>query len=955
MRLRSLSIRLRILLLVAIPILSLIGLYAFAATITASDAINLARSRTLKDTIGTPTGNLEGAIGLERLQAVAYLAAPIPSNLATLRARETSTQAAEHAFSAAAASSTGNASAGEKQAIAGLIKVFAGLPALRSRIATVTISRPQAISAYDNVINAADSVLDQAILEENNISLATQTLALVRISQAGNLLGDEDALIDGDTIARTFSVADRQEFAQLVGARRAVYAANLQDLEPGYRAYFTRDVNPRALAALTALENKIMSDNHPGRVAPVSLPDWNLAVGTVGAGIDNASEQVATELTVRAQPVANATFLRLYLVGGLGLLAVILSIVMSVWIGRGLVRQLATLRRSALDLANNRLPSVVQRLRTGQDVDVSAEAPPLESSPDEIGQVRDAFNAVQRTAVEAAVDEARLRRGVSDVFRNLARRSQSLLHRQLALLDAMERRASEPEALEDLFRIDHLTTRMRRHSEGLIILSGESPGRGWRNPVPFIDVLRAAVAEVEDYPRIRVTVGTPAALVGPAVADVIHMIAELAENATLYSPPNTPVRVHGDVVGRGFAIEIEDRGLGISDEKMAEINNNFANPPEFDLSGSEQLGLFVAGQLAKRHDIRITVQGSPFGGTTAIVLIPKALIVDEGAYDSDAPSLPATAERPLRLASRHPVRNNGMIAEPAALARPSALMPPGESVPGTATGLPAADRPATDFPATGDFPAASLPAADFPVAGDLPAADTADSGPAAADIPAADTPPAGLPTVDFPADIPVADAPEADVPDADVPDADIPPTAERPADTPPGRITRPFAVPSMPSVAAGPGGPATPSGTVPPAAPAAREEEESLFTPRRPRQAAASASGVFPFGTEEPNSYPDGPGTSDQRVDTDELAKLGLPVRVRQASLAPQLRDRGPGTDGADRTASAPSPEAARSIMTALQRGWERGRYISGSVTPPSDTTLNTETSGNGDEQDSDQ
>jgi signal transduction histidine kinase len=911
MRLRSLSIRLRILLLVAIPILSLIGVYAFAATTTASDAINLSRSRTLKDTIGTPTGNVEGAIGLERQLAVIYLAAPIPSNLATLRAQETKTQAAENAFSAAAMSSTGNASKGEKQAIASLTKLFAGLPALRSQVAAVTISRPQVISAYNNLISGADSVLSQAILQENNVQLATQTLALVRISQAGNLLGEEAALIDGDSIARTFSVADRQEFTQLVGARRAIYAANLQDLEPSYRAYYIKDINAQAQAALTAFENKIMSDNHPGRVPPVPLADWNLAVGGVSVGIDNASEQVATELTVRAQPVANATFLRLYLVGGLGLLALILSIGVSVIMGRGLVRQLAALRRSALDLANNRLPGLVERLRAGQDVDVSAEAPPLESSPDEIGQVREAFNAVQRTAVAAAVDEARLRRGISDVFRNLARRSQSLLHRQLALLDAMERRASEPEELEDLFRIDHLTTRMRRHSEGLIILSGESPGRGWRNPVPFIDVLRAAVSEVEDYTRIRVTVGTPAALVGPAVADVIHLLAELAENATIYSPPNTPVRVHGDVVGRGFAVEIEDRGLGISEEKLAEINSDLASPPLFDLSGSEQLGLFVAGQLAKRHDIRITLQGSPFGGTTAVVLIPQALVVDEGAEDSGVPALPSTADRPIRLASRQAARNNGMIAEPAALTRPNALLPPAESLPGAAASLPAADLPPAD-PSPADFPEA-----DFPLAGRLGA------------------------------DTPAADQPAADEPLADEP------LAERPN----GRDTRPFAVPRMPGVAGDGGGPgaaavpAPPFGAAPPppaaappappAAPAA--EEESVFTPRRSRQApATTGSSMFSSDGEDP------------RVDTAELAKLGLPVRVRQASLAPQLRDRVPGADGADRAASAPSPEAARSIMTALQRGWERGRYISGSVKPPDDTA-STESSGNGAEHNSDE
>jgi len=231
---------------------------------------------------------------------------------------------------------------------------------------------------------------------------------------------------------------------------------------------------------------------------------------------------------------------------------VILSIIVSVIVGRGLVRELAALRESALDLANKRLPDVMARLRAGEDVDLRAEeAPPIAARTNEIVQVSQAFATVQQTAVEAAAGEARLRRGVSDIFRNLARRSQVLLHRQLRLLDGMERRASEPEELEDLFRIDHLTTRMRRHAESLIILSGDAPARAWRRPVPFVDVLRAAVAEVEDYTRIKVTANTQAAISGPAVADVIHMVAELAENAVVFSPPNTPVLIGGDIVGLG--------------------------------------------------------------------------------------------------------------------------------------------------------------------------------------------------------------------------------------------------------------------------------------------------------------------------------------------------------------------------------------------------------------------
>ena len=895
MGLRHRSIRLRIFLLVAVPILSLVGLYVFAATITASDALNLARSRTLKDTIGTPVGNLETQIDLERMQAVVYLAAPVPSNLKALHAQEAKTEQSQKAFTDAVNSAASSAGPAEKQATAVLVKDTAGLAALRSKIVSLAITRPEAISAYAAINFAADDVLNQTILQESNVPLVTQSLALVRAGKSEELLLEESALLNGDAIARTFSQADRQQFTELAGAHRAMYTQALPDLEPAYHAYFLKDISPQASAALTALENKVIADNHPGRVPPVPLPSWNLAVGAVSAGLSDASIQAATTLTMQAQPVANATFLRLWLVGGLGLLAIILSLIISVWIGRGLLQQLAGLRRSALDLANNRLPGLVERLRSGEDVDVAAEAPPLESSADEIGQVQEAFNAVQRTAVEAAVDEARLRRGVSDVFRNLARRSQSLLHRQLALLDAMERRATEPEELEDLFRIDHLTTRMRRHSEGLIILSGASPGRSWRHPVPFVDVLRAAVAEVEDYTRIRVTTGTRAALAGPAVADVIHLIAELAENATIFSPPNTPVRVHGDVVGRGYAVEIEDRGLGLSDEKLADINQNFAHPPQLDLSGSEQLGLFVAGQLARRHDIQIRLKDSPYGGTTAIVLIPNALVVSQGAYDVQAGA--AAGERPFQLTGRRVSLHAGAISEPVSLTQLSAVTtaaeppsaPPDDATPGPAGGLPAS--PAGGLPAS---PGSGLPA----------------------------SPGSGLPAS------PGSDQPASPGSDQPASPAGDPP-GRRADEEPDGHGAGPAASPAA-SPAAGPA-----------------EPIDSIFTPRPPRATAPSPSGSFTLPGEGPPGHPGGSNTIDPKVTT-ELTAMGLPVRVRQASLAPQLRDGGvPPGDAADDSPGASSPEAVRSTMTALQRGWERGRNISGAVTPPPEPTPGPGGSGN--------
>ena len=690
MSLRLRSIRQRILLLVLVPVLSLIGLYAFATSITASNAINLARTNTLKNATGTPTGAFLSAINIERPLAMVYLSSPSAANLAALKAQGAKTTEVSAALRKALTSggTTGNASPAEKAAIATLLSDAARLPAVRNQIVAQAVTRSQAYDEYNGIVTDGYNLLDQVIRQETNAQVVAQSLGFVRMGRSEELLLRENALLVSDMAAHSFPAADRQQFTELAGARRATYNQTLGDLDPVYRAYYTREVTPQAAAALTALENQVISGGSAASPPPVRPQAWQQAVGGVAAGMSAAGEQASSLLTATAGHSAHDTYLTLILVGGLGLLAVLLSVFVSVLVGRGLARELAALRDSALELANKRLPSVMARLREGEDVDVSAEAPPVPAGSDEIGQVGQAFATVQKTAVESAVDEARLRRGINDIFRNLARRSQSLLHRQLTLLDTMERRAAEPEELEDLFRIDHLTTRMRRHAESLIILSGDAPARGWRNPVRLVDVLRAAVAEVEDYTRVRVTATTRAALAGPAVGDVIHMIAELAENATIFSPPNTPVRITGDIVGRGFAVEIEDRGLGLSEEKLAEINARLANPPEFDLSDSDQLGLFVAGRSPGGTVCRISLRPSPYGGTTAIVLIPIDLVVPErrprpGGRGPRGATPRGRAHRGCRATGRHAARA-GDRADAAAGGRPA---PPGRP------GAPCRQRP----------------------------------------------------------------------------------------------------------------------------------------------------------------------------------------------------------------------------------------------------------------------
>jgi signal transduction histidine kinase len=658
MGLRHRSIRLRVAILIVVPVLCLIGLYGFAASITLGSALTQAHAKTIRNDLLTPVDNFQAALAQERHLALLSLASPTSTQFASeVGMQENNTRKALDTLQAAVQSPAvaGNTTTGEQQAIKNLLSAAATLPALRSNVAAGAITTTTALTDYDAIINTGYTVLDEALDAQTSVPIVTQALEVINLARALQATLAESDLLVADMAQQKFPPSDKITFAELATLRQQLVSSATAELLPDYRSFIDSNVSPAVAAALTNAEAGVIATPWHKGPPPTSVIASTATFGPYAKGMSAALTQAGNKLQDQATGQANVVFLELLLAAGLGLLGTIASIALSLIIGRGLVRQLRDLRESALTLAHDKLPSVISQLRAGQQVDASEYEAGEAAGGNEIQQVQHAFNLVQHTAVQTAIDEARLRRGISDVFRNLAGRSQSLLHRQLTLLDGMERRATEPDELEDLFRIDHLTTRMRRHAEGLIILSGEAPARGWRQPVPLVDVLRAAVAEVEDYTRIRVLCRTNAAVSGHAVADVIHLVAELAENATVFSPPNTPVRIQGDVVGRGFAVEIEDRGLGISQTRMDEINVNLANPPQFDLSGSDRLGLFIAGQLAQRHEIKITLRPSVYGGTTAIVLIPTGLVVEEDTYERD-PALPAGREDgalPDRVAGRH--------------------------------------------------------------------------------------------------------------------------------------------------------------------------------------------------------------------------------------------------------------------------------------------------------------
>jgi signal transduction histidine kinase len=658
MRLLHLSIRQRIRLLVLIPILSLIGVYAYAVATTIGNAVMLDHATAVTNELRGPNTDVQQQLDIEGLDALLYLASPTHGNLTTLDNQETVTNQAVGVWRGFATSRIVNADVlpREKRAIATLGRGLTRLALIRRAIASKTITPLSVLSFYNGLEINGFQVYDGWIVQATSVPLVSQGLALTKLGEAEQAAIDENDLLTSSLATRSFTRADRAEFTSLAAVRQFLIAQNAPNLADPYRGFYAKDVSARTSADLTRMESAVISKPDVRGLPAVQPGTWvNTAIAYI-TGLETMLARSGDIITSQAQDQAYATYRRLALIGGLGLLAILVSAAVSVAVGGRIVRQLDDLRTSAEEVANERLPSVMRALRLNQDVTMPSDPAAPALGRHEVGQVWQAFSLLQKAAIGAAMDEARLRRGISDLFQSLARRSQSLLHRQLAMLDRMEREAEKPEELDKLFRIDHLTTRMRRHAESLIILSGELPGRGWEHPVPLDDVLRAAVAEVEDYARIRVMVRTKAALAGQAVADVVHLVAELAENAAIFSPPNTPVRILGDVAGRGFCVEIEDRGVGMTPEQMIAINRDLAHPPEFDLSGGDHLGLFIAGRLAHRHGIKITVRESPFGGIDAIVLIPRDLVVEE---DPAAVSPPATAANGARFAPRPGGRHPG--------------------------------------------------------------------------------------------------------------------------------------------------------------------------------------------------------------------------------------------------------------------------------------------------------
>ncbi|WP_307867975.1 sensor histidine kinase [Umezawaea beigongshangensis] len=369
----------------------------------------------------------------------------------------------------------------------------------------------------------------------------------------------------------------------------------------------------------------------------LSPKDWDIA-STLTVNLTRDVESLLLEqLQTDSDDKAAAARARAFQDSALVLGALALALVMALFVARSILGPLRILRRTALEVADHGLPDAVERILADpnpQEASKGAIAPVPVHTREEVGQVARAFDAVHGEAVRLAAQQALLRDNVNAMFVNLSRRSQALVERQLNLIDRLEQDEQDPDQLASLFELDHLATRMRRNSENLLVLSGTDLSRRLTRPVPAAEVLGAAVSEVEQYARVQVGQTPELTVQGRAVNDLVHLIAELLDNATAFSDPVTKVTVRTARTRKGeLAVEIHDRGVGMGDQEIVDANERLADPPDVDVAVSRRMGLYVVARLAKRHDIKVRLRANDDieGGTTALVIVPDTLVAMPGA------------------------------------------------------------------------------------------------------------------------------------------------------------------------------------------------------------------------------------------------------------------------------------------------------------------------------------
>jgi HAMP domain-containing protein len=516
-----------------------------------------------------------------------------------------------------------------------------GLSDLRHDIGEHGVAASGALDIYNATVADLLNANRELMGRISNPDLAQAVGAFVSVSRITELAALERELVSGVLANGSFGAGQYRSFTSTVATRSVLQSEFQAAATPEQREVFVQTVVGPEVQRAKELQNTVVASEGNGKLAVDPNQWWTVTSAEIDL-MHQVAQRLGASAVSRSRAIENSANLR----AGVDSLAVLLVLALaaglSLMVARSMLRPLRLLERSAKDVAQNRLPGVVAKLQrsSGEAPDLSHEIEPVTvPSRDEVGEVAAAFNAVNEVAVRVAAEQAALRMSIGDIFLNLARRSQALIDRQLELIDELEEEA-DSRTLASLFQLDHLATRMRRNAENLIVLSGAEPPRRWTQPIPLGEVIRGAIAEVEDYQRVALVPMEDVAVPGHAGADIIHLLSELIENATSFSPPGTVVRVGGQPAATGYIVEVEDRGLGMSDEELQEANERLANPPAIDFAVSRMLGLFVVSRLARRYGIRVQLRHSSYGGITAMVMLPASVVLPLGPQGPQGPVAP---------------------------------------------------------------------------------------------------------------------------------------------------------------------------------------------------------------------------------------------------------------------------------------------------------------------------
>jgi signal transduction histidine kinase len=856
------------------------------------------------------------------------------------------------------------------------ITAIGDLPALRQAATTTKLPVLTVIDDYGTIITQLLALENEVSAGSNNAALADTVQVTSLISSMKEEASEQQAIVTSALRADLAGATQLSaESLSVLNEEAAEQAANLSAFDLTATAAQRQLYNTQLSSALAATAQQELLQASSQLATNTTTPnDPNFVVATgnasfITSALGAVERQLVSSIIAQSGSLHNSAT-ETALIEGVGvLLLLVLALLLIGLVGQSMIGPLRRLRAGALEIAGVRLPETVRLMAETDGEGVSLDVEPIDvDSADEIGEVARAFDQVHKEALRLAANEAALRGNVNAMFVNLSRRSQSLVERQIRLIDSLEQGEQDSKRLASLFQMDHLATRMRRNSENLLVLAGQDLSRRWNRPVALVDVLRAALSEIERYERVTLNVQPGVAVRAQAVSDVVHLTAELVENATSFSAADSPVTIAGHLLGSGGALlEIADQGVGMESDEMAHANWRLDNPPVVDVAVSRRMGLFVVARLAARHGIRVRLRHADSGGLIALVWLPDEAITREGAGGPMPRRRPADSDG----SGPWPVVDGtgagtgdggrGTVGHEASLARRPRFAPlSSETDMGNSGALPVTgpvSRPGSTWPTTtGPLPAfrdSSAPAAEFETGGGTPpdgtlAAEGWDTTPSPPSSSASDlfSSPAAPDLFSSPAAPDLFSSPAA-------PDLFSSPAASGPLSSPPASGPLSFPAASGPlsfPAASGPlsspnstgphssplDSPRSPSGVVvPPAADAEEQNRLPIFeavesdwfrhvrrvvnTPNQPQE---SGNGGWASPADEG-------WQAAQMVHAPASAGVtpaGLPKRVPKANLVPGTAAAPAVGQAGVAASSVRSAAATRDRFASYQRGVLRGR-----------------------------